>query len=156
MYAAMVTTEEMCCQKRSAEASRSPYPRMLVMAPERMAVGMVCCSRRTNMNILSPGGSTPSLCASKTTPMPIGGSNTRRVKVIPIVVLKPSSELPGPTDKVPPRTSMTQGTNAAPSMVRLSVNQPRGASSPNKSAFVLGKIPTAMARREAMMGGCIR
>jgi hypothetical protein len=49
---------------------------------------------------------------------------------------------------------MTEGIKAAPRIVRLSVIQARGASSPNKRELVLGKLPTTMANRDAIMGGC--
>ena len=157
IYAATVIVANMYCQKRSSEASLTAKPRKHVIAPTRIAEGMACWSNSTNRNILSSCGRIPNLSANSTIPMPRGGNTTRRVKEIPSVVLKPNSELPGgPTENVPPSTSITQGTNAAPSMVRLSVTTLSNASSPKKSSLVLGIIPTAMAKREAIIGGWIK
>lgn len=67
-----------------------------LFSPERTDVGIVCCRSKTNRNILSPRGRKPSLSARVTMPRPVGGTNTRRPKIIAAVVLSPSFELPGP------------------------------------------------------------
>lgn len=68
--------------------------------PESTDVGIECCRSKTNRNILSPAGRNPSLSASITMPRPVGGTNTKRPKIIAAVVLSPSFELPGPKHRI--------------------------------------------------------
>lgn len=72
---------------------------MGLLLPESTDVGIVCWRRRTNLNILSPGGRKPSLSANITIPSPVGGTRTSRPNIIAAVVLRPSFELPGPACK---------------------------------------------------------
>lgn len=67
-----------------------------MLLPERMDVGIVCCRRSTNRNILSPAGRNPNLSARVTIPRPAGGTRIKRPKIIAAVVRIPSFELPGP------------------------------------------------------------
>lgn len=64
--------------------------------PDKTDVGMECCRRRMNLNILSSGGSNPSLSANVTIPNPAGGTKTNLPNIIAAVVFNPNFELPGP------------------------------------------------------------
>jgi hypothetical protein len=61
-----------------------------------MEVGIDCCRRSTNWNILSLGGRNPNLSAVRTTAIPTGGNKNSLVNVIAIVDRMPNCELPGP------------------------------------------------------------
>lgn len=65
--------------------------------PDKTEVGIECCKRRMNLNILSSAGRNPSLSAIVTIASPAGGTKTNRPKTIAAVVFNPSFELPGPT-----------------------------------------------------------
>lgn len=69
--------------------------------PASMDVGMGCCRRSTNRNILSWGGRNPNCSAVSTTANPMGGNKKSLEKVIAIVDLIPNCELPGPAIQFP-------------------------------------------------------
>ncbi len=61
-----------------------------------MELGMDCCRRSTNRNILSLGGRNPNLSAVITTTNPMGCTKNSLVNVIAIVDRTPKCELPDP------------------------------------------------------------
>jgi hypothetical protein len=89
-------TPRICSQNNIAEASFSAWPLRFVKAPASMELGMDCCKRSTNRNILSLGGRNPNLSAVITTTNPMGCTKNSLVNVIAIVDRTPKCELPDP------------------------------------------------------------
>jgi hypothetical protein len=116
-------TAKICSQNSIADASFSACPWRLATAPASMEVGIDCCMRSTNWNILSLGGRNPNLSAVRTTTIPTGGNKNSLVNVIAIVDRMPNCELPGPPTKLPPKTNIIQGTIAPLQKPRQSKEQ---------------------------------
>lgn len=104
-------------------AASLPHPLRLATAPDKTDVGMECCRRRMNLNILSSGGSNPSLSANVTIPNPAGGTKTNLPNIIAAVVFNPNFELPGPSVRLPPNANNMQGIIASPRIKQLSVKK---------------------------------
>ena len=70
MYKEKEKRANTCCQKRRAEASLTAYPLKLAIAPNKIALGVVYCSKSTNLNIASFSTRKFSLSDNATIPIP--------------------------------------------------------------------------------------
>jgi hypothetical protein len=146
-------TAKICSQNSIADASFSAWPWRLATAPASMEVGIDCCRRSTNWNILLLGGRNPNLSAVRTTAIPTGGNKNSLVNVIAIVDRMPNCELPGPPTKLPPKTNIIQGTIAPPNKLRLSKKKKKTECSSNMRFLKNGTEPITNAKNEATTGG---
>lgn len=129
---------------------------MFVIVLDRMVVGIVCCSRSINMNILLFCGIMFSLYLNRIILILIGGNSISLVIVILIVVFKLSLEFFGFIDKVLFSINIMYGIRVVFSMVKLLVNYLSIVLFLNNRVFVLGNIFIKMVIIEVIIGGCIK